>query len=170
MRGVATSLGAGLGVTPLDMLRSARTIETATGVAVGFVVAGFLAYIAQHYVVVQRGTAHGRIFQWCPGSPTLELVPGARVIGTGSAGPASGGVYQSSGSGLGDYALTTPPGLVVLAVVMPDGHQVPPMVLTPRTTAGDVPLASSLELVYDVWAQAIVPPRGAVAVDLVVNC
>lgn len=166
---MATSISDALPANPLDLLKSARLVETAGGVAIGFVVAGALAYVAQHVIKLQSSTVRGRVYSWCQGAP-LAPVTAAGVVAVGTAGPSAGGVYEASADDLGRWTMEVTPGLYVLAVVLPDGRQVPPMVLTPKTASGEVPLPASLELVYDVWAQMAVPPSGEITVDLVVAC
>lgn len=168
---MATSLADpdSLPANPLRLLESARAVETAVGVAVGFVVAGIVSYLFQHVVQFRSGVVRGQLWEWCPSEPGLQPVRDAQVVAVGSAGPGAGAVFLTATDGF-SYSLTMPPGVYALAVILAGGRQVPAMVLTPKTAAGTVQVPSSLELVYDVSAQVLVPENGSVTVDLVTSC
>ena len=154
--------------SPLDVVRSARALETAGGVAIGFVVAAGLTYFFQHFVLIQRGTVRGRVLEWC--GTGVSPLAGAQVVAAGQAGASAGGTYVAAMHGDGTYELSVPPGVLLLGVIDSSGRQSPSVLLTPKTASNELPLTSAFELVYDVPPQVIVPPGGAVTADLAVNC
>jgi len=156
--------------SPLTLVDGRQVVDMTVAVTVGFVAAGVVAWGVQHLVQPLRSTVRGRVYQWCPGTPALAPLAGGKLVLIGTAGPGANGVYDAGIHGDGTYSTGLPPGIYLAGVVLPNGHQVPPMVLTPATTSGEVPLPSSLELIYDVWGQLLVPQASAIAVDLVVAC
>lgn len=155
---------------PLRLLESTRALETAIGAAVGFAAVGVLGYALQQFVRIQGSVVEGRVLQWCGAGSPPGPADAAEVVLVGTAGPAAGAVYEFPVGADGRYQATVTPGLYIAAVVLRDGHQVPPMVLTPRTASGELPLTQSLELIYDVWGQVLAPKSRRITVDLVVNC
>lgn len=153
---------------PLRLLESTRAVETAIGAAAGFASVAALTYLFQHYVRIQGSIAEGRVLEWCGGA--LQPADAAEVVLVGTAGPAAGAVYEAPVDDAGTWQAGVAPGLYAAAVVLKDGRQVPPMVLTPKTASGELPLTQSLELIYDVWAQVLAPRSRTITVDLVVNC
>jgi hypothetical protein len=149
-------------------LESTRAVETALGAAAGFGSIAVLTYLFQHYVRIQGSIVQGRVLEWCGG--TVGPSAAAEVVLIGTAGPAAGAVYEAPVDHDGSYQMGVAPGLYSAAVVLQDGRQTPPMVLTPKTASGELPLTQSLELIYDVWAQVLAPRSRTITVDLAINC
>ena len=152
----------------LELLQATPVLEAAVGAAIAFGSVGVVAYALQQFVRIQGSLIQGRVLEWCAGAG-LRPAAAAEVVLVGTAGPAGGAVYEAPVEG-GAYWVSVTPGLYAAAVILQDGRQVPPMVLTPKTASGELPLTQSLELIYDVWAQVLAPRSRSVTVDLVVNC
>jgi hypothetical protein len=157
---------------------STRTLETAEGVLIGFLAGGLITYLLQHFVKFQRTVIRGTIAIVCPPALLPQTVRGGQVIAVGTAGPGAGGVYDADVDANGHYQMVVPPGIYAMGFVDQNGQQTPPLVVTPGVTQGRIALFSpstpeapeAPELIYDVWAQIIVPASRTLRVDLVVTC